>query len=329
MELIAKGDLQFICSSSIINDSLVWLDLGFSTLVFYSPHDSVLAKFSSTSFSTLVLGICFSKSIDQMNELSLCLSTVDIWLHLSEWTVVVEFFNHFYLNLEKTPVDAASTSLSGDTANSVKEIPVKDASCFLDSESTSAGFTTQEILNAVLMIIRSENVCITFHIPVWVGEEPCGEFQHVESLMVTPLSVSSDIVEEKDAEFLTVSVNMTCFELVITSRDIQLKSNMERLSSVIILLANGRQMSWPLLDIIQVHANAVLCKNHTNSIELKVEIICDHCDVWLSHPTFHLWGALKFDVPKSGSSQYSTSGISFKFQTRKVSILLTDGKVCW
>lgn len=327
VELISKGDLQFICSASLINDSLETLDLGFSTLVFCSPRDSVLAKCTSRSFSTVVLGIRFSKSDDHMNELSLCLSSLDIWLHLSEWTEVVKFLNCLYLRLEKFPMDAASETLSVETAISVQEAAVKNASCFLDTESTSVPCMTQDIENSVLMIIRSENVCITFHIPIWTSEKPYMEFQHAECLKPATLSVSSDIVVQKDAEFLTISIKVNDVELVTRGMDIQLKANMDRLSSVIMLVANESHTSWPLLDIIQVHLDAVLSKSLTNNIELKVEVICDHSDVWLSHPAFHLWSAVKFEVPKSGSSQYSTRGISFKFQMRKVSILLPDEKV--
>lgn len=318
VELISKGDLRFICSASLINDSLVYLDLGFSTLAFYSPNDSILAKCTPNSFSMSVLGISFSQSIDGKNELGFCLSSLDIWLHLAEWTEVVKFLNHFRVDLERTPVNAS---------DSVKKPTVQHISTFLDSESTSVPSTPQEIENDVLIIIRSENVCITFHVPVWAGEESRVEFQHAEGLNVTRLSVSSDIVEEKDAQFLAVYFNMNNFELVIRSKDIQLKSHMEKLSSVIMIVENGRHTSLPLLDVIEVDVDAVLLKNHTNSIELNMEITCDNSNVWISHPAFLLWGALKFNVPESGSSQYSTSGITFKFRMRKVSILLTDGRV--
>lgn len=323
---ISKCDLKFICSASLVDDSLVWLDLQFSTLVFYSSYGSVLAKCASTRESTFVLCICFSISIDHINELSLCLPSLDIWLHLSEWTQIVNFLNHLCLPLDKSPMHAASESLSVDTGISAKKAEAEDESSFLDSESTSIPFTTQETENAVLMIIKSENVCITFHIPIWTSEEPYVELQRAESLNLTTLSLSSDIVEEKDAEFLTVSVKVKDIELVISGRDIQLKSNMERLSSVIVFVANANHTSLPLLDIIQVHVDVVFSRSQIDNSTLKVELICDHSDLWLSHPAFHLWGALKFDVPKSGSAQYSMGDISFKFQMRKVSVLITDGK---
>ncbi|XP_058779187.1 uncharacterized protein LOC131653133 isoform X2 [Vicia villosa] len=326
VESISKGDFKFTCSASLVDDSLVSLDLRFSRLVIYSSHDSVLAKCASTSSSMFVLCICFSMSIDNRNELNLCLSSLDIWLHLSEWTEIVNFLNHLYLPLEKTSMDPASEHLSVDTGTSIKEAELKDESSFLGSGSTSIPFTSQETENAVLLIIRSENVCITFHIPIWTSEEPNVELHRAESRNLTTLNVSSDFVEEKDAEFLTVSVSVNGFELVIRSRDIQLKSNMERMSSAIIFVVNGSHTSLPLLDIIQVHVDAVLCKSHTGNTTVTVELICDQSDIWLSHPAFYLWGALKFDVPKSESSQYSTGSISFKFQMRKVSVLLTDGK---
>ncbi|XLS59714.1 hypothetical protein HN51_009469 [Arachis hypogaea] len=327
VELIAKGDFQFICSASLVNDSLVSIDVGFSTLVLYSPHDSMLAKFSSAPCSTLVLEISFSKSLDSQNEVSLSLSSLDVWLHLCEWTEVLKFLNHLSVSLDKNvSTDATPKSLSFNAADSVKMTARCDASNFLDSDINSLQFTSQEAENVVLMIVKSNLISISFHIPVWVSEEPCLEFQLSEGLKVTPLSASSDLVEEKDTKFLTVTLNMNGFEFFMSSRDFHLKSNMEKLSCVIMTLENGRYTSSPLCDIFQVHVEAVLCKNPTNTTESRVEIICDHSDVWLSHPAFYLWGAIKFDIPKSGSSQYSASGIAFKFNMRKVSILLTDGK---
>ncbi|XP_022639322.1 uncharacterized protein LOC106768127 isoform X4 [Vigna radiata var. radiata] len=308
VELMAKVDLGFVCSVCILNDSLACLDLLFSTFVFYSAHDSVLGKCNPTSFSLSVLGISFSQSIDGKNELGLCLSSVDIWLHLSEWTEVVKFLNNFHANSEKTPGQALTNSFPMNA-----------------SESTSVPFTSEEIKNDVL-IIKSENVCITFHIPVLVGEEACVELQHAEGLSVKPSSVSSDIVEAKDAKLVSVSFNMNGFELVIRGIDIQLKSKMDKISSVLIIVEDGKHMSWPLLDVIQVDVVAVLCKNHPNGIKLNVEIICDNANIWISHPAIYSWGAVKFDVLESGSSQNSTSTITFKFCMRKVSILITDGR---
>ncbi|CAJ1948624.1 unnamed protein product [Sphenostylis stenocarpa] len=261
VELIAKGDLGFICSACIINESLVYLDLRFSTLVFYSPHDSVLAKCNPSSFSISVLPVSFSQSIDGRNEVSICPSSFDIWLHLAEWTKVVKFLNNFHVHSEKAPEKSMTNSLSMNA-----------------SESTSVPYTSQEIKDD-LLIIKSENVCITFHIPVWIGEEACVELQHAEGLNVTPSSVSSDIVEFKDAKFLTVSFNMNGFELIIRSMGIQLKSMIDKLSGVILIVENGRHKSMPLFDVIEVDVYVVLCKNHTNAIKLNVEILCDNSHV--------------------------------------------------
>ncbi|KAL5081872.1 hypothetical protein RYX36_010293 [Vicia faba] len=136
-------------------------------------------------------------------------------------------------------MDAVSEHLSVDTGTSIKEAEVKDESSFLGSGSTTIPFTTRETGNVVLLIIRSENVCITFHIPIWTSEEPNVEPHRAESQYLTTLNVSSNFVEEKDAKFLTFSDRMNSFELVIRSRDIKLKSDMERLSIIIILVVNG------------------------------------------------------------------------------------------
>ncbi|KAF7824639.1 putative vacuolar protein sorting-associated protein 13A isoform A [Senna tora] len=294
VELISKADVQFNCSASLINDSLVGLNLGFSSLELYSLHDSlVLAKCTSTCSSALVLDVSLRKSIEGENEVHICLPSLNIWLHISEWIEVVNFLNQF---------------------------------CILHSEGTSAHFASEEIKDTVFLNLKSNMVGVAVHIPVLFSEEPCHELQLAEHLMFKPSSVSGDIADGRNSKFLSVSFHMNHFELLVSSSGIQLESKIDKLSSTVVIAENRRCTSWPLFEIIQVNIKVAHCTNLTNTEELKLDILCDHSDVWLSHPVFYFCSAVKFNDPEAGSSQFSSFGISFKFQLRKVSFLLTDGR---
>lgn len=333
VELISKADVQFNCSASLINDSLVWLNLDFSSLALYSSHDSlVLAKCTSTCSSTLVLDISLSKSVEGENELRVCLPSLNIWLYFSQWIEVVNFLDRFYEHLDKNvPSDASLNSLSFNAAAATKNTADRDPFCFHHSESSSEHFAAEEMKDTVLLTLKSNMVGVTFHIPVWIGEEPCLEIPLTEDLKLMSSSVSSDIAEERNSKFLSVSFYMSRFELFVSGRDIQLKSNVDKFSGIIVIVENRRCTSWPLFEIIQIVLEASHCTNQTDTREFKLEILCDHSDVWLSHPVFYFWGAVNFNVPEAGtgSSQFSSFGFNFRLQLRKVSFLLTDGRVCW
>ncbi|KAI4331783.1 hypothetical protein L6164_016738 [Bauhinia variegata] len=323
VELITKAGLGFNFSASLINDSLVRLDLRFSSLVLSSVHDSILlAKCHSICSPTVVFS--FSKSIDGKNELHVCLPSLDVWLYMSKWIQVVDFLNHFCAHLAKNVhVDASSKSVSINVTDSLEETVVRDPLSLLQSGSTSAEFASEEVEDADFLIIRSNTIVIAFHIPIWVSEEPV-QCQLAEYLMVTPSSVSS--VKYTDSKLLTISFNIKSFELYVSNRSIQLKSKMEKLTGKIIIVENRRRTSWPLFEIVPVYIEALLCNYQKDGVEVKMEVTCDHADMWLSHPVFYFWSAVKYDVSMAQSSELSSSVIDFKLQLRKVSVLLTDGR---
>lgn len=313
VELISKADVQFNCSASLINDSLVSLDLGFSSLALYSHHDSlVLAKCTLACLSTLVLDISFSKSFEGENVLSVCLPSLNIWLHFSEWIEVVDYFNQFSEHLAKTVL--LDSSLNGFSSNNT-------------AGTKDPHFAAEEMKETVFLTLKSDMVGVTVHTPVWFSEETDLELQLADDLRFTSSSVYWDIAEERNTKFLSVSFHMKCFELLASSRGIQLKTNIDKLSCLIVI-TEDKLTSWPIFEIVQVYLNIATCTNQKDTREFKLEILCDHSDVWLSHPVFYFFSAVNFNVPKAPSSQFSSCGVDFKFQLRKVSFLLTDGRVC-
>ncbi|KAI9110924.1 hypothetical protein K1719_018044 [Acacia pycnantha] len=326
VELIFKTDMQFNCSASLMNDALVRLHLGFSSLALHSFQDSqVLAKCTSTRSSTMVLHMTFSKSIEGDNELFVRLPSLSIWLHFSEWMEVVNLLNQFCQHFAKTvPLDASLNCFPLNAIAPVKDTAVRDHFGFHHSENTLAHFASEEMKDTVLLALKSDVVGVTFHIPLSVSDESSLDLQFCEDLRLTSSSVSFETDEDINWKHLSVSFNLSWFELLVNSTGIQLKSNVDKFSGMIKIAENRRCISWPLFEMVQVYLEAVHHTNQTDTRPVKLEILCDHSNVWLSHPVFYFWGAVKFNIPEEGSSQLSLFDVDFKFQLRKVSLLLTD-----
>ncbi|KAK4267115.1 hypothetical protein QN277_023943 [Acacia crassicarpa] len=328
VELIFKTDMQFNCSASLMNDALVRLHLGFSSLALHSFQDSqVLAKCTSTRSSMMVLHITFSKPIEGDNELFVCLPSLSIWLHFSEWMEVVNFLNQFCQHFAKTvPLDASLNCFPHNAIAPVKDTAVRDHFGFHHSENTLAHFASEEMKDTGLLALKSDVVGVTFHIPISVTDESSLDLQFCEDLRLTSSSVSFETDEDINLKHLSVSFNLSWFELLVNSTGIQLKSNVDKFSGMIKIAENRRCISWPLFEMVQIYLEAVHHTNQTDTRPLKLEILCDHSNVWLSHPVFYFWGAVKFNIPEEGSSQLPLFDVDFKFQLRKVSLLLTDGR---
>ncbi|KAJ7978124.1 putative Vacuolar protein sorting-associated protein [Quillaja saponaria] len=248
-----------------------------------------------------------------------------VWLHLSEWNEVLNLFNHYTDLLAKsTQPSAPSKKLSSDDVDSLE---VADSPSCLPSINLSSHSAKENMKGDVLfLIIRSEIVGITFHLPVWVSGEPSTEFQLEDDHSLKPWSASSDIVEETNSRVVTVTLQFKSFELFVGSGNIRLKLYMEKLGGMIKICENQSCLSWPFFEFFQVYVDSDISNDGMEVGQVKVEIQCDRSNVWLSHPAFYFWSGLQFNVPESGSSQFSSGGVDFKFQLRKVSFLLSEEK---
>ncbi|KAM1717129.1 hypothetical protein COP2_025269 [Malus domestica] len=286
-EPIAKAEMQFMCSASLRDDILLSVVLSFSSLALYSlPGSVVLARFKSTSTSS-VLDFSLSKSNEGGNELLVSLPSVDVWLYLSYWTDVIDC-------LKSYPGHSSPT-----TPDNLKQ-------------------------EADVLIVRSENICITFHFPVWIGDEGWGEYQVDEDRVEGNQNDLSDLVKGKNFRCLAVTLCSKSSELFVDARSVKVKSDMEKLNGTVLLSEDKSVLSWPLFQICQGTFEAEI--NQNELVHVEVDAQCDHLDVWISHSILHFWHGVPFTVSEGGPSQFSYGGIAFKVQFRKVSFLLSDGR---
>ncbi|KAG2700491.1 hypothetical protein I3760_06G000100 [Carya illinoinensis] len=324
LELIAKADMQFSCSASLKNGALSSLGLAFSSLELRSlPNALILAQCTLTCPPSHVLEISLSKSIHEEIELCVSLPSIDIWLHLSEWTKVLDLINSCARQLTKTTLlEPSSNNMTNPLKNDAVGISTSSHSASISTQAPSVNVNR----DPVFLVVRSENVGITLNIPLWVSKEACRKLQLAYDYWNRPQNGSSDVLEEKDCKFIAVNLYSKSTLLFINSQNINIKSSFEKLSGTVLICNIKSVPSWPLFQIYQVDVEAEISYNHKELARVDVEIVCDCSDVWLSHRIFYLLGGVHFNVPEAASSKFAYGGACFKANFRKFSILLSDGR---
>lgn len=325
LELVAKADMQFSCSASLKNGALLSLGLAFSSLELKSlPSTLILAQCTLTCPPSHVLEISLSKSIHEENELCVSLPSLDIWLHLSEWTKVLDLINSYARQLTKTTLlEPSSKNLINPLKNDPVDVSTSSHSASISTQSPTVNVNEDH----VFLVVRSENVGITFNIPLWVSKEACRKLQLAYDYWNIPQNAPSDVLEEKDCKFIAVNLYSKNTILIINSQNIKIRSSFEKLSGMVLICNIKSVPSWPLFQIYQVDVEAKISYNHKELTHVDVEIVCDRSDVWLSHRIFYLLGGVCFNVPEAASSEFACVGIHVKAHLRKVSLLLSDGRV--
>lgn len=291
-EPIAKAEMQFMCSASLRNDDLLSVVLSFSSLGLYSLPDSViLARFKSLCSTSAVLDFSLSKETHGEMELLVSLPSVDVWLYLSYWTDVIDCLKSY------------PGQLSINEPDNLKQ-------------------------DADVLFVKSENICVTCHFPVWIGDDGWEEYQVDEGHGEGHPNYSSGTINRKNFRCLAVTLCSKSSELFVDGGNVKVKSDMEKLSGMVLLSEEESDQSWPLFQICQVFLEAQINNNQMELAHVEVDVQCDHLDVWISHRILYFWHGIPFNVSEGGPSQFSYGGIDFKVQFRKISFLLSDGRVC-
>lgn len=330
-ELIAKGEMQFLCSASLENDSVTSFGLSFSSLALFSLPDSViLARCSSTCSTSSVLDISFSKLNQGENELHISLPSLDVWLRLSDWFEVIDLFTSYSEQLSRPA--SSDASLGNLTLNIVDtsgnmEVTVSPSSLHTSSASTCFASENLKQEDKFFLIVKSENIYVTFHFPFLVSKESCRKVQTAEDHMKVPPNVPSNVIEGCGLKYIDVTLHSKSSELLLDGRNVKMKSNIEKLSGIMALCEDKDVHSWHLFQIFHICLEAETSNKLMESVRVKVELECDHLDVSLSHHFFNFWHGVPVNLSEAGSSQFPNVSIDLKLRFRKVSFLLSDGRV--
>ncbi|XP_040946618.1 uncharacterized protein [Gossypium hirsutum] len=223
LEPVSKAEMSFICSMSLTNETHMNLDLSFYSLELLSlPNLVILARCSDACSTSSVFDLSFSKSNPCQNEFSICLPSLNIWLHSSDWTDILDLFDSYGKKLTTT---AKLDSLPGSSAMSVPE-HVPQISDKMSAPTCVPLSTMQE----TVVVLRSENIGIMFYFPMHVAGEEFTELVFAEK---GSQNVSSTGTEGKLCKLLTFMTHSKSSELIISGKNAKFKCILEKTSGAV------------------------------------------------------------------------------------------------
>ncbi|KAK8498349.1 hypothetical protein V6N12_032902 [Hibiscus sabdariffa] len=323
LEPIAKAEMNFVCSMSMINETHMNLDLSFFSLELLSlPKSVILARCSDTCSASSVLDISFSKSDPCQNEFCICLPSLSIWLHCSDWTEVLDLFDTYGQKLTKT---AKLDSLPGSSAmNSMH--PAHNVSEHVpqiyDKMSGASVYVPLSMMQETVLILRSGNIGIMVYFPMHVAGEKNAELVFTEEKWQNVYSTGT---EGKHCKLLTFMTHSKSSELIISGKKAKFNCILGKTSGAVGFQGDDHVNSWPLFQIFQVNVETEICNIQEKPVQANLGIQCDQLDIWLSHQIIFFLRDVRFDVPGS-RSQYNFGNMEFKIQLRKGSLMLSDGR---
>ena len=201
-ELIAKAEMRLTLSAILKNDFLSSLDLTFSYLDLLSlPSSVVLARCTSPSSTSSVLDISLSEVNQGENELCISFPSLDIWVHLSEWVDMIDMLVSYAEQLSKiAPLGTSSNSLILDNVDTLDNAAATGSPC---SPCSSSRNTKQD---TSILTVKLENICITFHFPIYARNKACGEFPVDQGQRDISLIASSRVMGGNDCTYIYMLV---------------------------------------------------------------------------------------------------------------------------
>uniref|UniRef100_A0A2P2MK19 Uncharacterized protein LOC105135080 isoform X1 n=1 Tax=Rhizophora mucronata TaxID=61149 RepID=A0A2P2MK19_RHIMU len=317
LEPVVKADMQFLFSASLINDTPASMDLRLSFLTLQSVLNSVMLMQCIDSCSVFsAVHICFSKSVEGANDLHVSLPSLDIWLHMFDWTAIIDLaMNISKKKVETAPVEAPSKSSPEDIVDPAKSVAVTDCQTFLDRISMQQVLEEQ---NSILMV-RSEDIGITIHFPILLSKSRIAEFKEWKRQ-----NVSSNSIAVKDCNFLAITVHCQNSKLSMASGSLQMKFSLGKTSGSLGICEDKRITTWPFFQISQINLVTHSSKNQMELVSVNLGVECNQLDVWLSHRVFCFWHDISFDIPELASPQSSFCSMDFRIELRKASLLISD-----
>jgi len=329
-EPIAKIDVKFKCSASLVNETLMVLDLGFSSLALYSlPSSVMLAQCTGSSSASSALHLSFLKSVEGENELNISLPSVSIWLHLFDWTGIIDLCNSYAKRIaENEAVRASSMSSSKDLVDPTETVICAVSQNSPQNISVPSSYVHNYVRqDSVSLIVRSENIGLTVHIPVCVTETLPGEIQAAIVQERRPQDVASNTTERKNNKFITITTHSRRIELSMVGKIVTLKCSLQKAVGTVGICEDESITTWPLFETSQVVVSTEICNSQLESVNINLGVQCDRLDVQLSHQVLCFWHGVQLDIAEAGTSRSLFGHMDFKIQLRKISFLVSDERV--
>ncbi|XP_021771679.1 uncharacterized protein LOC110735802 isoform X2 [Chenopodium quinoa] len=313
-DMFGRLELGFILSATLKNDIILCLDIQFSTLLLSASHKSIcLAQCLSDGACASVRDTCLSANQQYVIELHITIPSLEIWLHLSDWVMVID---HVYSCILQYPQGSV-----GDTTG-LGELSVQTS---LQSQTLSLPGSNKLEHNAVSIVVKSKNINVSCHIPLWVSENAIAQSDYLESHGLNS-ETHNAISRGKDTKFLTVTLQSRSFELQVNGPNLNLKTNFEKLTGSVGICESGSVQSWPFFQLFQLGIDIHICEYEEVQIGVKVQVHCEAFDVWLSQQVFYFLQCIEFGTAEA-DSEITFRTFDLKLQLKKASLLLTDGRL--
>lgn len=327
LEPIAKIDVKFKCSASLVNETLMVLDFGFSSLALYSlPSSVLLAQCTGSSSASSALHLCFLKSVEGENELNISLPSVSIWLHLFDWTGIIDLCNSYAKRIaENEAVRASSMSSSKDLVDPTETVICAVSQNSPQNISVPSSYVHNYVRqDSVSLIVRSENIGLTVHFPVCATETLPGEIQAAIVQERRPQDVASNTTERKNNKFIAITTHSRRTELSMVGKIVTLKCSLQKAVGTVGICEDESITTWPLFETSQVVVSTEICNSQLESVNINLGVQCDRLDVQLSHQVLCFWHGVQLDIAEAGTSRSLFGHMDFKIQLRKISFLVSD-----
>ncbi|KAK9110206.1 hypothetical protein Sjap_018266 [Stephania japonica] len=328
-QLIAKADLQFNFCASFRDDVPIGMDIYCSHLLLHSfRSSSTLVECVSEDHSSYGLIIHISRSDLGRYELLVDLMSAHVWLHLLDWSEIIELL----VSYSKVFFKTSFINESNADSNSLQIIvPGKLLHNDTESQGCSSSTSSEKIGDNVSFIMRSEDISISLHFPLSVRQAATDEGMEAEPPQKMSSPYFADILEQrkkhsvKSCKYIALILNSKDCELVSNGHHAKLKCSMEKINGILETVEDQRILSWTLFELFQVDVIAETIDQHEKQ-RIDVDFRSDSLDVQSSQQLFDFWHGLELQSPQTGSSQIHMFTVALKVQLRKASLLLTDGR---
>ncbi|KAL2484980.1 Protein of unknown function (DUF1162) [Abeliophyllum distichum] len=304
-EVVAEAEMQFTCTASLMNEKPLCFYISFSSLALFSLLNSVmLAECTSPGSGSSVLDMSLSVSDHGENHLVVSLPSLDVWVHLFDWS---EIFDLLGSCIEQPFVTLASDpSENIDLSSCTSSTNMRHGACF---------FT-----------LTLENLGMAIHIPAQVSGASSSSFWRPHTHNEQCLSdFCGRIIGNRNC-FLSITLHSRSTVLVADGKTMKLKVNLEKMIGTMNPYMDKSEQTWPLFQLFQIDLEAEIFSYTIENADAKVEFICDNLDVQLSDHILHFLQFAWLEKSDDGPFQFIFKSVEFTAQLKNFSLLLNDSK---
>lgn len=305
---VAKLDAQLVFTASFEDEIPRVMDFSFSSLSLYSLLSSrTLFQFSSPGQDSPALKLCCSMCGNSPNAFFFSFPALEIWFHFPCWAEIIQYFGSYTDNIINANQTCASyeKQFVDQTENFDQIISVNASQSVVTSEIKT--------VNALVTSVKSDYMGMTLHFPISVSQE------------------GSRLSSEKEghgncSKSLTITAYSRGCEFIINDENMKAVLKLDSVSGDIAINEESTLQSWPFFrlydSMVTVETPGVFVLS-----SIKIRILSDTLNVWLSYQVFHFWGETLFPVPEAHPSPTTSVVFQIEAELRKASLQLTDGRV--